>query len=61
VTGVQGEPSPAQQKRVRIATSIDAGIYRKIWEMASKRFDKPGRKVYLIIEEALKEYIEKHG
>lgn len=47
-------------KKVRIATSIDAEIYKKLWEIASHRFSKPGRKVHIIIEEALKEYIQKH-
>lgn len=58
--GAIPESTSKPVKKVRIATSIDAEIYKKLWEIASRRFPKPGRKVYIIIEEALKEYIQKH-
>lgn len=51
---------PRSDKRVRVATLIDEEIYKKLWEIASRRFPKPGRKVYIIINEALEEYLQRH-
>ena len=44
----------------RINVSIDTEIYKKLWMIASNRFDSPGRKIHIIINEALKEYVEKY-
>lgn len=45
----------------KVHVLIESQLYKKLWEIASKRFDRPGRKVYLILNEALREYVEKYS
>jgi len=44
----------------KIHVLVDSELYKKLWEIASRRFDRPGRKVYLILNEAIREYVERH-
>lgn len=39
---------------------IDKNLYHELWKIAVKRFDKPSRKIWILINEALREYVEKH-
>jgi hypothetical protein len=39
---------------------IDRELFRKICTIATKKFDTSVRTIYLIINEALEEYVERH-
>lgn len=54
------ESEQSQAKQLRVHILIDRHLYQKLWEITSRRYDKPGRKLYLIVNEALREYVEKH-
>lgn len=44
----------------KVHAIIETELYKKLWELASRRFDRPGRKLYLILNEAIQEYVEKY-
>jgi hypothetical protein len=50
-------PKPAYK---RITFTIEEELYKKLWQIVSKRYLSPTRKFYLIANEALREYVEKH-
>jgi len=40
---------------------IEEELYYKLWDIVKRRFRVPHKKLYIIVNEALREYIEKHG
>lgn len=44
----------------KIHVLVNADVYKKLWIITSKRFDSPARKVHIVINEALKEYVDKY-
>lgn len=55
-----GDGVMERKEMQKVHMLIDKNIYQKLWEISARRFEKPGRKLYIIINEALKEYVEKH-
>jgi hypothetical protein len=45
---------------VKTNIMIEKDLYEKLWKITTKRFISPARKFHLIINEALREYVEKH-
>jgi len=39
---------------------LDEDVYRGIWEIVKRRYVNPVRKLHIVVNEALREYIEKH-
>jgi len=39
---------------------IEEDIYYKLWEIVKRRFRVPHKKLYIVVNEALREYIERH-
>jgi hypothetical protein len=54
---VSGFPAPTYKK---IHLFLEEELYNKIWEIVKKRYVSPTRKFYLVVNEALREYIENH-
>jgi len=48
------------QDKVKIHVLIDRDVYHKLWELILARYLKPARKLSEVVNEALKEYIEKN-
>jgi len=48
------------QDKVKIHVLIDRDVYHKLWELILVRYLKPARKLSEVVNEALKEYIEKN-
>jgi hypothetical protein len=48
-----------KKRLVHKHTLIDRGIYQKLCQIAAVRFGTSNRTVYLIINEALEEYVKK--
>jgi len=40
---------------------VEEDLYYKLWEIIKQRFRVPHRKLYIVINEALREYIERHS
>jgi|GEM_PF-6490672 len=44
----------------KIHLYVEEELYNKIWTIVKKRFVSPTRKFYIIVNEALREYVENH-
>ena len=44
----------------RVHLKLEDDVYEGIWEIVKKRYVSPIRKFHIVVNEALKEYIEKH-
>mgnify|MGYP000521757930 CR=1 FL=1 len=40
---------------------IEEELYYKLWEIVKKRFRVPHKKLYIVVNEALREYVERHS
>jgi hypothetical protein len=50
-----------EKKEVVITNiTIEKDLYEKLWKITAKRFVPPTRKFHIIVNEALREYVEKH-
>jgi len=45
-------------KKIHILLEDD--VYEGIWEIVKRRFTSPTRKFHIIVNEALREYLQKH-
>jgi hypothetical protein len=55
------EQTPQQEKEyVKVHVIVERELYRGIWEIVKKRYESPTRKFHIIINEALREYLENH-
>jgi hypothetical protein len=45
-------------KKIHIV--IDDDIYVKLWEITKRRYISPVRKFHIVVNEALREYIQRH-
>jgi len=50
---------PERRKHL-VHTKLEDDVYEGIWEIVKKRFVSPLQKFHVIVNEALREYIEKH-
>jgi len=48
-------------KLKRVHLMIDEELYHKVWEIVKRRFPVPTKKLHIVVNEALREYIERHG
>lgn len=39
---------------------MDNELYLLLWKVVKKRFDVPHRKLHIVVNEAIREYIERH-
>jgi len=39
---------------------LDEDVYTGIWEVVKSRYVNPVKKLHIVVNEALREYIEKH-
>jgi len=39
---------------------LDEDVYRIMWEIVKRRYVNPVKKFHVVVNEALREYIEKH-
>jgi hypothetical protein len=44
----------------KIHLYLEEELYNKVWEIVKKRYVSPTRKFYLVVNEALREYITNH-
>jgi hypothetical protein len=58
VSGIITAVPASNYKKIHLY--LEEEIYEKIWEIVKKRYVSPTRKFYLVVNEALREYIEKH-
>jgi len=47
-------------EKVTVHLLIEKELYEALWEIVKKRFVVPARKLHIVVNEALREYIEKH-
>lgn len=47
-------------RRKMIHVRVDDDLYRMAWAIASRRFTNPTRNLSTIVNEALREYVERH-
>jgi metal-responsive CopG/Arc/MetJ family transcriptional regulator len=45
---------------MKIHLILEEDVYKHIWEIVKKRYVNPSRKFHVVVNEALKEYIERH-
>jgi len=48
-----------EKKRRKIYVMLDEDIFQTLWEYILKRWTSPTRKVHIVINEALREYLGK--
>jgi len=46
---------------IKVHWNVERELYEGIWRIVKKRFPVPTRKLHIVVNEALREYIEKHG
>jgi predicted DNA-binding protein len=52
---------PQEKKEyVLIHVKMEREIYERLWQLVKKRYTIPTKKFYLVVNEALREYIEDH-
>ena len=49
-----------KRKMIKRHILIDVDVYRKLCLIATEKYGSPTRKVFLVINEALKEYVDKY-
>jgi len=47
-------------EKVKVHLRIEREVYEALWEIVKKRFVLPTHKLHIVVNEALKEYVEKH-
>jgi len=55
------EPQQAEKKMIKVHVMIEEELYKKLWELAVRRFTAPSKKLHIILNEAIREYVEKHS
>jgi len=48
-------------EKVKVHLLIDRDLYEAIWKIVKKRFVIPTKKLHIVVNEALREYVDKHG
>jgi len=51
-----GDAMPMKQVHLR----LDEDVYVDIWKIVKNRYINPVKKLHIVVNEALREYIEKH-
>jgi len=51
------EKKPSYRK---VHLLMEDEVFKKIWDIVKRRYVSPIRKFHLVVNEALKEYIERH-
>jgi len=47
-------------EKVKVHLLIERELYESLWEIVKKRFVIPSKKLHVVVNEALREYIDKH-
>ena len=50
-----------QKEYGKIQVKIDKNLYLKLWEYIKKQYPVPYKKLHVVVNEAIKEYLEKRG
>jgi metal-responsive CopG/Arc/MetJ family transcriptional regulator len=60
--GEKRKMNEEKEKKEVIITNItiEKDLYEKLWEIVKKRYVSPARKFHIIVNEAFREYIERH-
>jgi len=49
-----------KKEKVKVNLLIDRDVYEALWKIVKARYVSPSRKLTVIVNEALREYIERH-
>jgi len=52
--------SKEKSKYRKVHVLLEEEVFKGIWDIVKKRYVSPVRKFHIVVNEALKEYIEKH-
>lgn len=47
-------------EKIKVHLLVDREVYESLWEIVKKRFTIPTKKLHIVVDEALREYIDKH-
>jgi len=47
-------------EKIKVHLLLDRHVYERLWEIVKKRIVIPTKKLHVVVNEALKEYIDKH-
>jgi hypothetical protein len=50
-----------QKEYGKIQVKIDRNLYLKLWEYIKQQYPVPYKKLHVVVNEAIKEYLEKRG
>jgi hypothetical protein len=50
-----------QKEYGKIQVKIDKNLYLKLWEYIKQQYPVPYKKLHVVVNEAIKEYLEKRG
>jgi len=57
-TNKSEKPNRPQMRKVHLL--MEQELYDKLWDIVKKRFKVPVKKFHIVVNEALREYIERH-
>ena len=56
-----GQPEAPPRPRLKVVhTHMEEELWRGLWEVTKRRFVCPTRKFHVVLNEAIREYLERH-
>jgi len=50
-----------KRELVRVQMSMNRNLYYKLWEYIKQKYPIPYKKLHIVVNEAIKEYLERRG